>query len=469
MKEGLNLEGAKKLLKIKFEKIKRFVDLEIEIQNNGYKIPYVSERCPEKYKDLAERLVLIQTTKGEIKTEDIENSDVNRIKDMTKKTGTGLSFRDNISLMVENAYFVDYDVINARHVLKLIQEFDEIYEKYYAQNGMIPLNAFSTETRLFIKNLKSGLSKEDVVRLILEIYRPDKSGVKMQDHNYDLMPKTRNVLSEEEIKKIVSALGSIADGKNIDAIFSQKYETYFRKLCEKLKLAGYTFESFITKHTDFEYTLCFRADILQAVKQMCLSYYEKNGTTVGIQRKDPYLYTKIDLAKEILGVYSMSDALQMLGIESDNYDTSKYTLSKDQIKDRELALFGTLERLFPDKFIPLRFSLSKNDIYEELLFLARRRKFADVNDYLKSKGFSRDMNYNAKVNRGIFLSERDVQYYGFLHGCKNEDMAEAWLESKGLELADPYVNLGIYRKLAFEKIDSLYHADLEENQSKKQI
>ena len=198
-------------------------------------------------------------------------------------------------------------------------------------------------------------------------------------------------------------------------------------------------------------------------------FCDKNGTTIGIQRKDPYLYKKIELAKEILGVYSMSDVLQMLGIESDNYDTSKHTLSDEQIKDRELALFGSLERLFPDKFIPLRFSLSKSDIYEELLFLARRRKFGDVNEYLKSKGFSRDMNYNAKMNRSMFLSERDVQYYGFLFGCKDEEMAEEWLKEKGLELADPYVNLGIYRKLAFEKIDSLYHADLEENQSKKQI
>lgn len=466
MKQDLTIEEIKNSLKIKFEKIKPFVEREIEIQSRGYQIPYVSEDCPDKYQELAKRLVAIQLKNREIKTEDIAQSDINKIKDMTKSSGTGLSFRDNISFMVENAYFVDYDVVNARHILKVIQEFDEIYDTYYEKYGIIPLNAFSTETRLFIKNLKSGLSKEEVIRTILEVYRPEMSEIAMQIHNYDIIPKSRQSLSEEEIKKIVSEITSIADGKNIDAIFSQKYETYFRKLCEKLKLVGYTFDSFITKHTDFDYTLCFRADILKAVKQMCLSYYEKNGTTIGIQKKDPYLYTKIDLAKEILGVYSISDVLQMLGIESDNYDTSKHILSEEQIKDRELVLFRTLERLFPDKFIPLRFSLSKNDIYEELLFLARRRKFNDVNDYLKSKGFSRDMNYNAKVNRGMFLSERDVQNYGFLRGCKDAEDAEAWLLNKGLELADPYSHLGVYRKLAYEKIDGLHHDDMMNSGSK---
>lgn len=450
MTEGLNFEGIKKVLKMKFEKVKGFVEAEQERLSNGAKAPYVSENCPERYRELAERLVAIQALNGEITAADIDKKDINKIKDMTKLKA-GLSFRDNISMMVANAYYVDYDVVNARHILRFLVEFQDIYNKFYASNGAIPLNAFSNETRLFIKNMKSGLSKEEVMRAILEVYLPEFANIEMEHHNYDLVP--RQAISEAEIQRIVAELDSIAVNKNLDAIFSTKYEPYFKKLCERLKQSGYTFDSFITKHTDFNYTMCFKADILKAVKQMCLSYKDRRGTTVGIQSKDPYLYTKIDLAKEIVGVYTISEILESLGIESDNYDTSSHTLSEPEIAAREKKLFEEFDKLFPDKFIPLKFQLHKKGIYEELLFLARRRKFANVNDYLASKGFSRDLNYNAKVNRNMFLSERDVQFYDFLKGCPSPEAAEAWLKEKGLELADPYVSFGIYKKLAYEKID----------------
>ena len=451
MKEGLNLEGIKKALKLKFERVKPFVKSEHERLSSGAKAPYVRKECPEKLKPLAERLVAIQALNGEIKPEDIERNDIYRIKDMSREPYK-MSFRDAISYMVENAYYVDFDIINARHVLRFLQEFEEIYNKYYEQNGAIPLNAFSTETRLFIKNLKSGLAKEDVMRTILEIYAPEYADIKMEHHNYDLVPKSP--LTEEEISRIISELSSVAKDKNLDALFSKKYEPYFKKLCERLKMSGYTFQSFIAQHTDFDYTMCFKCDIVKATRQMVIGYYNRYGTTVGIQYKDPYLYNKIELAKEVLGVYTISEVLEAMGIEGDNYDTSKQILPKEVIDRREAKLFAKLEEIYPDKFITLRSSINENELYEELLFLARRRKFANVNDYLASRGFSRDTNYNAKTNRNMYLSERDLVHYDFLKKCKTAEEVESALAEHGVELADPYVSLGIYRKLAFEGIDS---------------
>ncbi len=451
MKEGINFDGLKLALKLKFERVKPFVQKEHERLTGGAKAPFVSESCPEKHKALAQRLVELQALNGEIKTEDIDRSDIYRIKDMSK-VEPKQSFREAISAMVENAYYVDYDVVNARHILRFLQEFESIYNEFYASNGAIPLNAFSNETRLFIKNLKSGLSKEEVMRTILEIYAPQYANVKMEHHNYELVPKSP--LSKEEIDRIVSEIASIATDNNIDELFSKKYEPYFKKLCERLKMSGYTFHSFITENTNFDYNLCFKCDIVKATRKMVLGYYERYGTTVGIQVKDPYLYSKIELAKEVLGVYTISEVLKAMGIESDNYDTSKSTLSKEQIDRRERVLFEGLEAEFPDKFIPLKYSINKSDIYEELLFLARRRKFDNVNDYLASKGFSRDLNYNSKTNRCMYLSERDIVHYGFLTGCRSAEEAEAKLAEYGVVLADPYVSLGVYRKLAFEGIDS---------------
>ena len=206
MKEGLNLEGIKLALKLKFEKVKPFVEKEYKRPAEA-KAPYVSENCPEKLKPLAERLVSIQALKGEIKTEYIEKNDVYRIKDMSREP-YNLSFRDAISFMVENAYYIDKDVVNARHILRFLKEFEEIYNNFYAQNGAIPLNAFSDETRLFIKNLKSGISKEDVMRTILEVYAPEYANIEMEHHNYKLVPKSS--LSQEEIVRIVSEIAGVS-------------------------------------------------------------------------------------------------------------------------------------------------------------------------------------------------------------------------------------------------------------------
>ena len=465
MKEGLNFSGVKKSLKLKFEKSKESVRIESQRLQNGAKAPYVSENCPEKYRDIAERLVAIQSLSGEIKPEDISRSDVNKIKEMTKLE-PHLSFKENISLMVANAYYVDFSVINARHILRFLNEFAEIYEKFYIESGVIPLNAFSTETRIFIKNLKSGLSKEDVMRLLLEVYLPEHAHIEMEHHNYKLVP--RQALTEDDIKRINSELSSIAVDKNINEIFSPKYETYLKKLCERLKLAGYTFDQYISKYTDFDYTMCFKADIVKAVRQMCLSFHSRNNTTVGIQIKDPYLYSKIDLAKEIVGVYSIGEFLDRLGVQYDNYDTTKHILSEEEIAKRESLVFSKLETLFPERHIPLEFSLHDKKIYDEILFLARRRKFSDINDYLSAKGFTRDLNYNAKTNRCMYLSERDVVHYDFLKGCKNPEDVEVWLREKGLEIADPYVSLGVYRKLAFKGMDSEYKAYQEKVSQEKQ-
>ena len=76
------------------------------------------------------------------------------------------------------------------------------------------------------------------------------------------------------------------------------------------------------------------------------------------------------------------------------------------------------------------------------------------NDYLYSKGFSRDLNYNAKVNRNMYLSERDIVHYGFIKACKKPEDVETRLAENGVDIADPYIALGVYRKLAFEGIDS---------------
>lgn len=454
MKEGLNIEGAKTAWKLMLERKMADVEKELKRREDGPKVPYVAETCPEKYKDLAERIVALQVKLGEFSREDLSKADVERIKDM-KRRDTKLSFKDNIALMVANDGYVNNDTIFARHVIQVLDEFDAIYNRYYQEYGAIPLNVFSTEVRLFFKNHKNGLSKEDMLRGVLEVYRPELANVKIEHHNYEALPRSRQVIAEDEMKRIIAELESIAVDGYIDDIFSPKYETYFKELCARLKLAGYTFDDFVHRNTSLTYTYCFAAEIMPAVTQMAYSYYEKHGTTVGITDKDPYLRNKIDVVQEVSGIYTIGGLMDYLGIDSDNYDNDKSTISETDLKFRESILLKKLEELCPSRVIMPAFATKNERVYDEIAFLSRRFGFSNINDYLKARGFIRDVAYDRKAPNCFYLSERDIEFYGFLDGCEHVECAEAYLESKGVRKVDPYANLGVYRKLAYEKRDYL--------------
>lgn len=454
MKEGLNTQGARTAWKLTLERKRNEIERELQKREAGPQVPYIAESCPEKYRDLAERIVSLQVKLGEFSREDISKADVERIKDM-KRRDTSLSFRDNIALMVANDNYVNYDIIFARHVIQVLDEFDAIYNRFYAEYGAIPLNVFSTEVRLFFKNHKKGLSKEEMLRGILEVYRPELANVKIEHHNYEALPKSRQVIADAEMKRIVAELESIAVNGNIDEIFSPKYETYFKELCARLKLAGYTFDEFVNNCTNLSYTYCFSAEIIPAITQMAKRFYQRYETTVGITEKDPYLRNKMDVAQEVAGVYTVGGLMEFLGIESDNYDNDKSIISETDLLRRERRLFATLEELCPDRIIPPSFATKNDRLYDEIAFLARRFEFSNINEYLKERGFLRQIDYDRKAPRCYYLSERDLMYYGFFDGCEHAEMVESYLADKGVRRIDPYTNLGIYRRLAYEKRDYL--------------
>ena len=119
MKEGLNLDAAKKLWRMKLEQRKTLVEREIARKQSAEPlVPCVSDACPEKYVELASRLVALQTKQGEFKREDIAVSDMNKIKDFGK--ARKLSFAEAVAVLVDNDAYVNYDVIEARHILRFL-------------------------------------------------------------------------------------------------------------------------------------------------------------------------------------------------------------------------------------------------------------------------------------------------------------------------------------------------------------
>ena len=144
-----------------------------------------------------------------------------------------------------------------------------------------------------------------------------------------------------------------------------------------------------------------------------------------------------------------------MGIIPDNKDTSNRVVQENEIEMREKIFFDTLEKLFPDKYVLTNTIVKNDDFYNELLFLARRRKYDDINDYLASKGFTREIYRTAEINLSIFLSERDLEFYNLLDGCETVEDVEKRLAVLNIEFVDPSEYLRIYRKLAYEKKDAL--------------
>jgi len=455
MKEELSLEEAMLQWKSKLEERKPDVEKQLLLAANGPQIPYVSDDCPEKLRPLAERLVALQVEMGEYRREDIYSSDMYKIKDISKATGA--SFRDVISYLVINDNYLNYDVIDARHIISLLSEFDAAYEKYYAKYGAFPMNVLSPEARRYLKNNKNGLNNIEKLQIVLEVYRPELANIEFSEHNYEAMPKSRIVLSEQNIKFINDELGSVAKNGNVDIIFSKRYEAYFKNLCSKLKLAGFSFDRFLSEHTNLTYTMCFKADILSAVKQMVKSYYKRHGTTRGIINNDPYLRYKIETAQNVAGVYSTKELLDLFGIDNDNFENNK-NLSLTELKRREKVLFTKLREIYPDMVVKRGFATKHDKLYDELALLCKRFGYAKIDDYLKDGGFSRIVDKKSEESY-IYLSERDLKKYGFIDGCNSFEELNKRLSEFGISYVGPYENLGIYRKLAYEGSDSTYKSE----------
>lgn len=451
MKENFNVEAIKKIWQDRLNSLQPLVEREVALKNGLAFEPCVSDECPDKYVEVASRLVAIQTAKGEIKREDISASDQDKIKYYAKKNG--VSFENAIAELVHDAYYVNYDVLEARHVVGVLSEFDGIYAEL-SSPAEFPMNLMEAENRKWLMRNNNGVPVEERMAWLLEVYRPELAEVKVVNHDYDMLPRSRQQLSAEEIENIKSTLASFADeNKNIDKIFHEKNEKYFMALCARLKETGSSFEEFVTKHTDLRYTHCYRADIVPAVKQMVEAYRYYKNTTQGITTQDKYLRSKIEAAQNVTGIHTTKELFDYLNIENDNPSHEAQTMSKADLARKEISVVATLTTLYPDKNIGDNFATNHEKLYDDVQLLTERLGYKTINDFLANHGFTRANAY-AKGDRIIYLSERDLLYYRFATSTDSqEDIMERFKEC-GIAEVDPYENLKIYRRLGLNKQDS---------------
>lgn len=356
-------------------------------------------------------------------------------------------------------------------VVRILKEFLTVYNEQEDKTLPIPYNKFSDATREYMKLFARGVvSATELFSEMINIYIPELKDVRIAHVNHNKVIKSEEFL-DSELKGIVDKLNLIAIDGNIDSLFSGEHEEYLRYLSRLFLNKNISFDEFIMKYTNLDYTRCYSVDTITATKQMIQDFYDEFNTTIGIKKLDTYLYSKIIAGERLTNTHNIKDYIKLLGLYADNNDTKSGALTKKDIDDREELLISELERIYPNKFIELNFTKDYPHLYDLMINISKRKGFMDVNDYISTLGFDRDLNYVSKARKSrIVLSENDIVAYGFLNEYDGSVDLEEWLEERfGMKLINPIKHAGensvsglksdIYKKLGLDKKDCVYTSE----------
>lgn len=406
----------------------------------------VNPDCPEKLRELASRLVEIQNASGEYQRNQISKEDVEKIKYYSKQNKIG--FNDVISLAVNNSRYLSKEAIEARGVAGFITEIQSVYDKYYEQYGVFPINAMNAEVKRACRNFKTDVSIKDKVESIIEVFLPELNGINIVEKDLSVIPKEKGGLTSEEILDLIHYFKSRARHGKIDACFEQEYQEEFLQKCKILDKANMSVFEFLTTYTNLSYSKCYSVQPVPAVVQMLKSYMKRYGTTRNITTQDPYLRHKIEVVQKITGKYSMLDLINFLHVKGDNTGEGRVQLSETEIISRSGALLRKLQAFYPNSQIDADFIKHHPEEYEELKLISSRSGFRTMDEYLNHHGFTRAVSHTRKADNVFFISEDDFEYYNFY--SMNPD------SYKELEVTDlnPRDYIGVYNKLIAQGLDS---------------
>lgn len=420
---------------------------QIEWLEKGEVVASVSSSCPEKLKTVAEHLVEIQNSVGEYQRNQISKEDIERIKYYSKTSGLG--FYEVVKLAVNNSRYVSKDSLEAKGVVGFIIEIQSVYNKFYKQNGVFPINAMSAESKRACRSFKTDVSLKEKIEAIIEVFLPELQGINIVDRDYSIVPQSKYELSEQEISGIVAFFKSKAIAGKINSCFDTENQKDFLEVCKLLAKANMTVDEFLKKYTNLSYTKCYSAEIVPAVKQMVLSYQERFDTTTKIREFDPYLRSKIDAAERAVGKYTIRDLLNYWKIPNDNTWEGRNSLTRADLEVRERGLVEKLNEFYSNGVIEKDFIKTHLGLYEELKLLSNRLYQCGIDEYLRKLGFVRQSSHSQASESVIFLSEADLKYYGF------NDMAPLDFDECEIAELNPRDYFGVYNKLVWQGLDSL--------------
>lgn len=412
--------------------------------------PTVMPGLDKLREEVAVGLIDIQKRNGVVSWSEISPLHKGRIQELQKKYKIP---REQVIKRLANVRYLSYAQVEIQNYASVLEDIDNVYQKYAKQSGVFPLNALSKRTSEILKGYRVGVSFPNKVKLILQVFRPEMADIKIVQYDYTQTIKPAYYLSPEEFEGLAQEiLQKFADkDRNIDKIFAPESEAYLKNLITVLKLNHITFDEFARKH-NLEYSRCYIVPSVTAAKQMYSSYHSRYGTYRGLQDKDGYVCKKLDMVKLIEKRYTLRELLEYWGWESDNAISSP-TLSETDLLELERLLARRIHEIYPTRRIGKGFNESHRPEYEKARMIASRKGYLDVDLYLASLGFTREKSERKTFKDKFCLSERDLFYYGFITSDMTPEQIENVLNAFEISFANVEDYVGFYRRLSYYKRD----------------
>ena len=399
----------------------------------------VNPNCPEKLREVAERLVEIQNNSGEYQRNQISKTDVERIKYFSKQNSMG--FDDVVKLAVLNSRYMGKTAIEARGVAGFILEIQSVFNKYYNDHGALPINAMNAEVKRACRNFTTDVTLKDKIEAIIEVFLPELQGINIVDRDLTIEKTPKPELSNLEIRQLIEYFNGMAKNGRIDACFKEVNQKEFLRHCKILSKSGVSLDKFLTDYTGLTFSKCYEIQVVPAVEYMVNMHKAKTGTTTNITHTDPYLRHKIEIAEKATGKYSMVELVKELNINGDNEGRCRDHLTENEILMRRNVLLRRLKTLYPSGIIDKDFIKEHPAEYEDLKLVSNRSGFANMDAFLNTAGFKRERFHESARQAVVYLSEGDLNFYHF------NQVSPERLKSWGLKELEPSNFIGVYNKL----------------------
>lgn len=431
----------------------------------------VVEGLSSEDKAFAEKLLMIQQEKGYIVSGDLTDAERMKINRLCKKYG--ISKRQALERYLTNNKFMSSENFDARQMVSLIKEIQDIYEENYEKYNALPICLISGESRQFLFNKHYAMSTKEQVECIIKKFFSEMSEINVEEFCFDVRNNKKTEEALQKLNKHTSKILSFKDeNNNIDKIFSSENKEFLSTLISDLKTARLSFDEWIRKECGVNYSRIYSLDPKSAVRHMLSQFINKFETTAHFRTNDPYLESKLKTLKNAAGIYSINDLLISLGIyPKDN--TKNRPMNKIELKAREERLIYNLSSLCPSKIIPQNLRNIDRKIEDEILLLANRKGFKTVNEYLKSIGFQREIDSQIELRKSkIMLTDKDLIRYNFvsIEEIDNFELCGEQYQAKILEVENNlsnYIFMISNERTAKQRVDYSYTLnDLPNNSNK---
>lgn len=425
------------------EKLEPYIAEELQTKEKGE--PALAQGLSESDCAFATKLLDVQKSKGFIVSGDLSDSERMKIKRLCDKFG--ITAGQAVSRFVENADYITTEVSDARRMINVISEMGQIYENEYEKYHSIPVCLLSAESRDFLLHKHYTISLKEELELINKKFVPELANAEVSEFCFDVRNNKKIEEAKKKLPEKIEELKMFADvNGNVDRIFLPENRTLLKELVSILGTARVSFDDFVKNYAGLTYTRIYRLEPTPAVKHMLSQYRGRFKKFTDIRENDSYLESKLVTAKNSESIYELSNYLEFLGFPA-TPKSRKRSLSSAQIIERENGLVNVLREIYPDGNIIDALSSKHEAISDEVILLAKRKGYDEVDAYLKDIGFNRVRSHTRKLgNMKVWLTENDLLRYRFVddeHLSDFEDLGKDY----GTALADVENNMGTYHEI----------------------